>query len=95
MTFENIVFESHGAGGIKGKLKVNGHVLSVIAGAGFYSSPRENLTTPNEFTEFEVAVFDERGNFVTNGFIEDINDDVIGWQTREDINNIIEIILNK
>lgn len=95
MTFENILFENHFAGGIKGKLKVNGHVLSVIAGAGFYSTPRENLTTPNEFTKFEVAVFDDGGNFVTNEIVEGITDDVMGWQTREDINNIIETILNK
>ena len=44
-------------GGIKGKLKVNEHTVSVLGGFGFYSEPRENLTTPDSFEQFEVAVF--------------------------------------
>ena len=47
MTFDDINFTPHECGGIKGKLKVNEHTVSVLGGFGFYSEPRENLTTPD------------------------------------------------
>lgn len=88
--FKDIVFKPHPHGfGIKGSLKVNGHLLSVVAGEGMYSTPRKNLTSPDDFESFEVAVFDSVGNFVTQEVVPNINDDVVGWQTRMDINIII------
>ena len=92
MTFNDIIFTPHECGGIKGKLKVNEHTLSVIAGGGFYSEPRENLTTPNDFDAFEVAVFAPNGDWATQVFFPTLHDDVIGWQTRDDINELIQKI---
>ena len=42
MTFDDINFTPHECGGIKGKLKVNEHTVSVLGGFGFYSEPRED-----------------------------------------------------
>ena len=92
MTFDDINFTPHECGGIKGKLKVNEHTVSVLGGFGFYSEPRENLTTPNDFDAFEVAVFAPNGDWATQVFFPDIHDDVIGWQTRDEINELIKKI---
>lgn len=90
--FDDINFTPHECGGIKGKLKVNEHTLSVIAGSGFYSQPRENLTTPTDFDAFEVAVFAPNGDWATQVFFPDLHDDVIGWQTKDEINELIQKI---
>lgn len=88
--FKDIKFIPHPIGsGIQGSLNVNGHTLSVVAGEGFYSSPRKNLTSPEDFESFEVAVFDGVGNFVTQKFLPNIGDDVAGWQTKMSINMLI------
>ena len=97
--FNDIQFKRHSLGlGVQGSLTLKKFkkeiLLSVVAGEGLYSSPREKHFSPDDFQEFEIALFDE-GGFCTQDFIEDINDDVLGWQTREDINNLIETILNK
>ena len=88
--FDDIVWVDHANGGIRGTILVNGCRVSLLAGSGFYSAPRENLNDPDSFEEFEVAVFAPNGNFVTQEFFPDIHDDVIGWQTREEINELIE-----
>lgn len=88
--FKDIEFKPHPHGlGIQGKLKVNEHTISVVAGEGMYSSPRKNLSSPEDFESFEVAVFSPNGDFVTQEVVPNINDDVAGWQTRMDINIII------
>ena len=66
--------------------------MSVLGGFGFYSEPRENLTTPNDFDSFEVAVFAPNGDWATQVFFPNIHDDVIGWQTRDAINELIKKI---
>ena len=87
--FKDIVFKPHPHGfGIQGSLKVNGHILSVVAGEGLYSEPRKNLTSPDDFESFEVGVFNDKGDFVTNDFLP-IGDDVAGWQSREMIDMIL------
>lgn len=89
-TFKDIHFGPHPAGiGIQGKLKVNDHILSVVAGDGLYSSPRENLTSPNDFNSFEVAVFDSNGDWATRKFLPNHSDDVVGWQSKMDISILI------
>ena len=70
----------------------NNWEISVAAGRMPYSSPREDGLDSTQFSSFEVAVFDPHGNFATGQLLQ-IDDDVAGWQGREDINNIIEMII--
>lgn len=87
--FKDIEFKPHPHGfGVQGILKVNGHTLSVVAGEGLYSEPRKNLKSPTAFDSFEVGIFNDRGDFVTNDFLP-IGDDIAGWQTREMIDMIL------
>ena len=74
--FNNLVFVDHPiGGGIMAKYRFdNGKVLSVIAGASFYSTPNSPLSKPEEVVSFEV-MFD--------GEVE-------GWQSRDEINEIFE-----
>ena len=94
MTFENLVFEPNPfAGGIRAKMEVgDGYVISVIAGHSAYSTPRKNLASPNEFTEFEVAILNSDDMLITEDFFPKCDDDVLGYQSREDINRIIEAL---
>jgi len=67
--------------GIKGMLDLeNGYKLSVIAGGDFYCSPKAAGKTHEEYISFELAIVDKYNNIVG---------DVRGWQTRDDINNVI------
>ena len=70
----------------------NGFELSIVAGPGKYSSPKDKSNSPDDFSSFEVAIFDPQGNWATKEFFPDNGDDVIGWQSREDINNLIKKI---
>lgn len=80
--FNNLVFITHPntyTKGIMAKYRFdNGKELSVVAGEGLYSNSREGLRTavekPEDVASFEV-MFDG---------------EVMGWQTREDINKIFE-----
>jgi len=85
MKFEDIKWKQHrvGKGSIQGLLMLdNGIELSVVAGPTMYSLPKDAGNSPDDFDKFEVAVFDQDGKFV---------DDVIGWQSRSDINKLIQI----
>ena len=65
--------------------KENGIVLSVVAGPNLYCSGREEKMlnpTEKDFSSFEIAIIDESK--------EESDFDVRGWQSREDINNIIK-----
>ena len=60
-------------------------VLSVVAGPNLYCSGREEKMlnpTEKDFASFEGASIDESK--------EESDFDVRGWQSREDINNIIK-----
>jgi hypothetical protein len=84
-TFKEITWEPHqvGNGAIQGLLVLdNGIELSIVAGQGMYSTPREDLGSPDLYSSFEVAIFDENGDMV---------DDVLGWQSNEDIDKLIQI----
>ncbi len=70
----------------------NGVELSVIAGAKFYSSKiGDTKPHPSKFASFEVAVLDKDGSFTTPKFTNGDNE-VVGWQSREDIDAIISKI---
>jgi hypothetical protein len=62
-TFKDIqFFEKSMGGNLKSLTKFdNGFEISVIAGEFPYSTPRENNTDPDFFSEFEVAVFNSDG----------------------------------
>ena len=78
INFKNLVFVDHPiGGGIMAKHRFNnGKVISVVAGAGLYSTLNSHVSEAEEVVSFEVLV--------------DGEDDVRGWQSREDINSIME-----
>ena len=85
-TFEDITWKKHqlGVNAIQGLLMLdNGIELSIVAGKGMYSTPREDLGSPDFHSSFEVAIFDKKGNMVGG--------DPLGWKSREDIDNLIQI----
>jgi hypothetical protein len=94
--FKDIEFFPSMGGNLKSSTKFdNGFEISVIAGEFAYSTPRENSLNPDFFSAFEVAIFNDEGEFVTQDFFQDINDDVMGWQTRADINTIMMVVQSK
>ena len=91
-TFKDIIFKQHklGKGNIQGLLTLdNGIELSIVAGEGMYSSGkngvREAIDKVEDASSFEVAIFDQDGEF-----IQAEHDMVLGWQSREDIDKLIQ-----
>ena len=85
-SFKNITWSKHPIipGAIQGKLTLrNGIMFSVVAGPTLYSLPKDKGDSPDDFDKFEVAIFDQAGEFMDG--------DVLGWQSREDINKLIQI----
>ena len=87
-TFKDINFKQHrlGKGYIQGLLMLdNGIELSVVAGQGMYSAGTTGVRTAvnkvKHVSSFEVGVIDKNGN---------MNDLPLGWQGREDIDNLIK-----
>lgn len=94
--FKDLVFSANRTSGINSRTDFdNGFSLSVIAGGIAYSTPREDSTDPDFFSEFEVAVFGPDGEFTREFFPEDHDNDVLGWQTRADINTLMLQIQSK
>lgn len=94
--FKDLVFSANRTGGVNSRTDFdNGFSLSVIAGGIAYSTPREDNTDPDFFSEFEVAVFRPDGEFTREFFPEDHDNDVMGWQTRADINTLMLQIQSK
>ena len=94
-TFKDLVFKNK-LGGIRARMDFdNGFSISVIAGKFAYSTPREDKDSPDDFEEFEVAVFAPDGEFTREFFPEDHNDDVLGWQERGQINALMLLIQSK
>ena len=92
-TFKDIIFKQHklGKGNIQGLLKLdNGIKLSIVAGEGMYSAGKTGVRgavdNVEDVSSFEVGVFDQDG-----GWIPAENDMVLGWQSREDIDKLIQI----
>ena len=91
--FKDLIFHSNRTGGINSRADFdNGFSISVVAGQFTYSTPREDKDSPDDFSSFEVAVFTPDGEFTCEFFPEGHDDDVLGWQSRKDINSIIEKI---
>ena len=91
MNFHNIIFKRNdGLGGFRSTTHFpNGLKLSVSAGMGVYCTPKEDLSSINQYLSFEIGVFDPDSNWVTKQFFPDHNDDVVGWLNRDDINDLM------
>ena len=95
-TFKDIQFLPSMGGNLKSTTKFdNGFEISVIAGEFAYSSPREQNPDPDFFDEFEIAIFNDEGDFVTKDFLPGHDDDVLGWQNRGQINALMLLIQSK
>jgi hypothetical protein len=95
-TFKDIKFFPSMGGNLKSNTKFdNGFEISVIAGPHAYSTPREVSNSPDDFSEFEVAIFNDSGEFVTRDFLPGLDDDVVGWQNRGQINALMLLIQSK
>ncbi len=68
----------------------NGIMISVQASENHYCSPREDLWE-SDYSSFEVALLDTNNDndFVTRDYIKDATDDVLGWQDRDAIDNLM------
>jgi len=97
MQFKDLVFTPRQFGGGFGShTEINGFVLSVQASSANYCTPREDLESVNEYASFEIAVWEASGdrNWVTRDFFLDHNDDVVGHQSREEIDELIHELEN-
>ena len=94
--FKDLEFKPRGFGG-EGATHTfdNGITISVQAGRGNYSTPREDLHSSDQYSSFEVAIWDEDGEWVTKDFVPDAGDDVLGWQDRDEINTLMDKIQTK
>ena len=91
-TFKDIEWKKHqlGPGFIQGLLMLDSGIeLSIVAGSGMYSNSKDGVGKPvdimkiDEILSFEVCIFND------DSFLEEMDDEVLGWQSREDIDNLI------
>ena len=89
-TFGDLKFEIHPVTkkGIRSTIELKPNVfISVVAGEGFYSTSKQGVRAecliPEDASTFEVAIIDE------NLPKDDQEWDVLGWQSREDINKLM------
>ena len=89
-SFKDVIFKKHrlGKGHIQGLLMLdNGIELSVVAGSGMYSTSKDGARSAvnkvEDVSSFEVAAIDVDGEFLG---------DPKGWQSREDINELIKLL---
>jgi len=92
ITFNDLIFKNK-LGGINAHYVFdNDWEISVAAGKMAYCNPREDGLDSSQFSSFEVAIFNSNGDFATSEVLQ-VDDDVVGWQGREDIDKIIEMII--
>jgi hypothetical protein len=90
MTFKDLKFKKHSVvEGIQATLEIKPKVfISVVAGDGMYSNGktgnRAAVSKVEDVSSFEVAIIDE------NLPEEEQQWEVVGWQSREDINNFLK-----
>lgn len=91
-TFNDIEFSQNSYdNGWYGVLELGDYTLSVVAAKHAYSQPREYLMHVEDYSKFEVAVI-RKGEFVTREIFPNELDDVLAYQTKEEINHIIKQI---
>ena len=92
ITFKHLPFLVKHFGGINAVYEFkNGWKISVSAGEFPYSYPRENFGNPDGYSSFEVAVIDDKDNWATKR-VSDSDDDVLGWMSRDEIDELIQVI---
>ena len=91
-TFDDLKFTKHKVTkkAIMASLELKPNVfISVVAGEGMYSTSKKGVraecTKVEDASSFEVAIFDQDGEFIGND-----HDTVFGWQSKEDIDNLIK-----
>ena len=95
MNFSNIIFKPRDVGGFTSTTHFkNGYTLSVVCGSFAYCTPREDLDSPDKHSSFEIAIWDDKENWVTKRFFPDHHDDVVGWLSRDEINDLMDRISN-
>ena len=90
VTIDDLKFTKQTHGGIGAVLKTKSKVtISIQAGESVYSTPRLNGYNPDDYTYFEVALLNTKGEFITDRFINCGNDKVAGWVSRDVIDTLI------
>jgi hypothetical protein len=93
--FRDLEFEPRDFGGVGATHTFDNNItISIQASKMNYSTPREDLTSSDQFSSFEVAMWNEDGEWVTKDFVPDAGDDVLGWQGRDEINTLLKTIQN-
>ena len=69
----------------------NNITLSIIAGEHFYSNPKVLLDKMEDYISYEIAIL-KYDTFITKEVIPHCDSDVLGWQSKQDINQIIKLI---
>lgn len=65
----------------------NGYILSIVGGPGFYG---------DGLKDWELAILDKENNFVTKDLVNRISvNDVLGYQTEQEIEDVIIEVLHK
>ena len=90
ITMNDLKFTKQLHGGIGVVLKTKSKItISIQAGKGLYSMPREDGLEADNYTSFEVALINTKGDFVTDKHIPCGNDEVAGWVSRDVIDTLI------
>ena len=92
-TFTDLTFFPH-MGGVASLQKIGEHTLSIIAGGNLAMSSPKGLNSSRswDFQSFEIGIIhNETDRWVTKDILQ-VDDDVVGWFGREDINNVIEMV---
>ncbi len=94
MKFEELEFKRFNEGYNCSLELENGLKVSITCGGRAYSTPRE-LVRLDEYVSFEVGILDKDREFITRDVIKgtkyDVEDDVLGWMGKEEIEEIIDI----
>jgi len=95
MKFKDLKFKERRTGGFGATVEIGekGYTLSVQCGEFIYCSPRKNLSSPSEYSSFEIAIIDPEGRFITDLFIKDHDEEVAGWRSRDEIDDILTKLL--
>jgi hypothetical protein len=51
--------------------------------------PKQDFKSPDKISAFEVAVWNADGEFITQDIFPGHENDVIGWLSKDDINDLI------
>ena len=92
ITFDDIVFKPHSIGnGVQGKLFFpGGYGISVVR---FKLSGMSGSYTSNDVEDYEVAILKGTEDDWEICYDTHFTNDVLGWQTKEDINKILSHLI--